>query len=586
MLAGQEGFTWHWLISTQFQHWDLAMHAAYSLQHRLFFFDYRWALVAMLAFLGASIYLLERILAMLVLRRWITILLALWFGLNVLWIRPLQWWAAGVQYFPYTFFDLLCLYGFLRYHVSGSSRWVAVSGGALVIGLLFYEKSAYMLIYLLLLRVLLMTSDLRPRVVLAELWREHSIWIAYLLVTSAWAIGYIHSGAYSGSSLGNVTFSQYMSYFKILWLQTLIPSIASVTIPATKLDTLQVLFVVVSQLAVAGGVLVSVRRKRSAWRAWAFIVIIVFVSGGLVARSRITQFGVGIANDPRYLVDFAWLVPLTVCAAFARGKILTPRLAEREVPLTMPSFRSAARLLVGMVVIGYAGGSVATAMQLQRDWPGSESRAWEQHLRSGFAELRRTSTPFVVADNATPFEIMEPFVSPYNRLSRVLNMYVGPVQVDGPLNGVLYTVALNGSLHRAKAEATEGSGVFGDLVRSHQVRFGGGREVRRGDEVCVIADGAAVQFERPLPVPPTVGDAPYYLLLQGRVWRSVALPVFADTGSGYPGSTTYSIALQPGTATSIAWLGPEAPRGVLLTIPALTTVCFARFEVVTLRDAS
>jgi len=109
VLAGQEGFTWHWLTSTQFEHWDIAMHAAYSLQHSLFFFDYRWALVAMLGTLAGSLYLFERILAMLITRRWITVSIALWFGLNILWIRPLQWWAAGVQYFPYTFFDLLCV---------------------------------------------------------------------------------------------------------------------------------------------------------------------------------------------------------------------------------------------------------------------------------------------------------------------------------------------------------------------------------------------------------------------------------------------------------------------------------------------
>ena len=150
VLAGQEGFNWHWLTLPVFEHWDLAVHVAYSFQHRLFFFDYRWALVVMLVVLGASIFLFERMLAMLVGARWISVAFALWFGINVLWIRPLQWWGGGIEYFPYIFFDLLCLYGFLRYQTDGSPRWVAVSAGALAAALLFYEKPAFMLVYLLL----------------------------------------------------------------------------------------------------------------------------------------------------------------------------------------------------------------------------------------------------------------------------------------------------------------------------------------------------------------------------------------------------------------------------------------------------
>ena len=170
VLAGQEGFTWHWLTSTQFEHWDLAMHAAYSLQHRIFFFDYRWALIVMLGALGPSIYLFGRVLAMLVGTRWLIIAFTAWFGLNVLWIRPLQWWAAGVRDTSPTRSSIYCpYYGFLRYHTDGTARWIAVSAGALIAGLLFYEKPAYLLIYLVLIRILLMARNLRPPAVLAEL---------------------------------------------------------------------------------------------------------------------------------------------------------------------------------------------------------------------------------------------------------------------------------------------------------------------------------------------------------------------------------------------------------------------------------
>jgi hypothetical protein len=582
--AGQEGFTWHWLNTPQYEHWDIGLNAVTSFEHLIFFFDYRWALVAMLGLLGGSIYLLERILAMIIRNRWITIMFALWFGLNVLWIRPLQWWSAGVQYFPYTFFDLLCLYAFMRYHASGQRRWMGISAAALAAALLFYEKPAYMVIYLVLLRVLLMKEDLRPGQVLRCFWRERGVWALYGAVIVVWGAGYIHAHAYG--SPGSVTIGQYVAYFRIYWSDTLVPSLASITIPAFKLSAPQIFVVIVSQAAVLACVIVSVRRKRAAWRAWAFFAIIIVVSAVLVAHSRVAQFGAGIANDPRYLIDFAWLVPLTLCAAFARGKVLVPVVPDRDTRLTLPSSRALAPALASVALVAYAGGSIATAAQLQRDWPGSQSRSWEQNLRRDFAQLRRSSARVVIADNATPFSIMEPFVAPYNRLSRVLPMYVGSVQVDGPLDGPLDLVAINGTVRSARIEPLASSGSIADLVQSGQMQIRNGRQVRIGRETCVIADGAPAQVERFLPTPPNSGEAPYYLHLAYRVWRPISVPVYVNSGTGYPGAPENSVILQPGVKTSIAWLGPNPPHSVLLSIPALTTVCMEYIDIVTLRNAS
>jgi hypothetical protein len=586
VLAGQEGLTWHWLTSTQFQHWDLALHAVVSLQHAVFFFDYRWGLVVLLGFLGGSIYLLERILATLIRSRWITVGFALWFGLSVLWIRPLQWWLAGAQYFPYTFFDLLCLYGFLRYQAAPSQRWILISAGALAAGLLFYEKPAYMLLYLLLFRVLLMSGDLRPRALGATFARERWLWIAYGAVVAIWLYGYARSGALAGSSSGHVTASQYMSYFRILWLQALIPSLASVRIPASHLDPAQVLFVVAAQAVFWTCVVVSIRRKPSAWRAWIFLTVIVLLSGGLVAHSRIAQFGVAIADDPRYLIDFAWLVPLTLCAAFGPGRVLVPAAPRTGARMTLPRRRALELFVVGAALLVYAGGSIATAERQQRDWPGSQARSWEQKLRQGFAALKRSSTRVVVADNATPFVIMEPFVSPYNRLSRVLGMYVGSVQVDGPLDGALVEVAEDGTVHRAAVQPLAPDSPIGSLLASQQLTIEGGRERQRAGEECAIADAMPVAVQRHLPATPGTVDAPYYLRLVARVWQRTSTPVFVDSGRGYPGAPENLIALKAGEGTSIAWLGPSPPHNVLLSIPPRTTVCLSRVDIVTVRNAA
>ena len=584
--AGQLGFTWHWITSPQYEHWDLALNVLYSIQHRLFFFDYRWGLIVLLGLLGACIYMFERTLAAVVKGRWIPFIFAIWFGLNVLWVRPLQWWSAGVQYFSYTFLDLLCFYAFLRYQADGARRWIAVSAGALAVALLFYEKPAYMLMYLALFRLLLLTADLRPRAVLAVFWRERLLWASYVAVIAIWAIAYFNSEAHGGSSGGGVTFDQYLTYFRILWVNTLVPSLASVTIPAFHLSVTQVLFVVAAQAVVVSVVAVSVRRKRSAWRAWTFLAITIVTGGALVARSRIRQFGVEIANEPRYLIDFGWLVPLTLCAAFSRMSVMEPHAPEARTKVALPSLSRTVALGAVLIPIIYAAVSLASAAQLQRDWPGSEVRSWEEHVRGGIAQLERSRASFVVADNTTPVNVIAPFDAPYNRLSRVLPLYVGPVQVDGPLTGPIVTIHPDGTVHRATSVTVAGGVSLSQLVQSHQAILVGGRAVHASNALCVIADAVPAELEWHLPSVAASGAAPFYLRLTYRVWRPIEVPVFVDVGRGYPDVAEDSIRLVGARVPSIMWLGPALPHRIMLMIPALTTVCVGRVDVISLPDQS
>ena len=584
VLAGQEGFTWHWLTSVQFEHWDIGEHVLLSLQHRLFFFDYRWALVAMLMALGASMYLFERILATVVKRRWITVTFAAWFGMSILWVRPLQWWAAGVQYFPYNLLDLLCLYGFLRYHANGQRRWAMISVAALASALLFYEKPAYMLVYLVLLRVLLMSEDLHPRAVLTSFWRERAVWASYILVIAIWGAGYIHSQAFS--THGAVRAQQYLTYFRIFWLQTLVPSLASVTIPASKLDGLQVFFVVVSQVVVLACIGISLWRKRAAWRAWAFLGSIILLAGMLVARSRVPIFGVDIANDPRYLIDYSWLVPLTLCAAFAPGNVLRPLDPDRSERFKLPSGRMLAPLITVLLLV-YVVGATASAIQLEKIWAGPQARDWEKRVRGGIARLTGLGPRPMVADNVTPFEVLSEWIAPYNRLDRVLPMYVGPIQIDGPLDAPLVRIANDGTVHRARMIAVGGTSTVLDLATKHQLDVGpGGRTVHQGGDLCVVASGAPVSVGRQVVGARGGTGTPFYVRLTYRVWHPAGLSVFTDTGAGYPPAPEHGIELSPRASSSIAWLGAGVPRQVELEVPPLTTVCMSRFEIVTLGDIS
>lgn len=580
VLAGREGFTWHWLTSVQFEHWDIGWHAVISLQYHLFFFDYRWALVAMLGLLGGAMYLLERILRMIIRERWVAIVFMAWFGLSTLWVRPLQWWAAGTQYLPYTFFDLLCLYGFFRYYTDKAYVWLAVSVLALTAGLLFYEKPAYMLIYLVSLRVLLMSEDLHPRVILASFWREKGVWASYVVVILLWGIGYIDVHAYS-TTHGAVSLGEYLEYYFLLWTHTIVPIIFDVTIPAYKLSVEQIAFVCIAQLAVVICILISVKRKWSAWRAWIFLAVAVLTNGALVAHSRVPIYSPGIASDPRYMIDFSWLVPLALCGAFMKSDTFVLSVPPKGVTrLSLPSSKLLMSLGLALFV-SYTVVATASALRLEKIWAGPQAREWEKRVRSGISSLERKGIHPVVANKTTPFEIMAELAIPYNRLSSLLPLYVGPVQVDGPLDAPLVSIANNGTVSRAKIVKLSTRLNPASLIGRHELIVSGGRTVWQGQAPCVIADGAPVTVERLLNHDLYASkEASYYAILEYKIWHPLELGVFVNNGSGYSLEPVNMVALSPSAHASIVWLTKGTPQQVKVVIPQMTTVCIKGFEVV------
>ena len=186
-----------------------------------------------------------------------------------------------------------------------------------------------MVLYLALMRVLFMALDLRPRALAAPFWRERVFWGGLIGVLAIWAVGYRLSGGGSGVVAGTVSLAEYVSYFRILWVP-LLPAVFGVTLPGAGLDTGQTYSrPSCSWLRAGGG---SVLRPQAHRLAGMFLAVVVSLTGLLVARARIPQFGVGIGGDPRYLLDFAWLVPLTVCFAFSGRTALSPALDDRPHP--------------------------------------------------------------------------------------------------------------------------------------------------------------------------------------------------------------------------------------------------------------
>lgn len=563
-LARQGGFTWHWLSANLFGHFEIAHRAAFSVQLHLMPIDYRWALVAMLLMLGLAAYLLQRSLRMLVGEGWMPWMASVYFGISVLFIASLQWWSSGLETFPTFLCDLLCLWGYLHYEAEPRRRWIVVSAGAMAVGLLFYEKPAYMLLYLVLIRVLLLSDDLRPRAIVAAIWRERAIWLAYVAVIIGYVVLRESSGAGTIASTGSPTLSEWLAFSRIFWAQTLVPSVFGLHLPASGLGGARVAAVVVLQLVVIAAVLVSLRMGRGAWRAWLALGICVLATLIVVGQGRLAGFGAASGADTRYLVDFAWLVPLMVCLAFSRDRVFTPVVSPPGVS-TAGRPRTWLTLGVGVLVLAYIGASIAADAKIQSHWQGPAARSWEQNMETGLATVSRSGAHPVIADNDAPWFMVESAFAPYNQLGNLLPVYDAGVQVDGPLKGPLFLIDPSGHLHRARV---------GSTLATYPSTGPG----------CVSA-GSPLRFVHRISPAPSPIRGPYYL----KIWYSTAhpgsVPIYVDRGQGYPAVPDVWMSVAGGSHQSIAWLGDGSPHAFMFALPAGGGMCVTRIDLVTLRDA-
>jgi hypothetical protein len=560
-LAQQHGFSWQWLNSNLYGHWAPGFRAVFSVQNQLMPIDYRWALVLMLLSIAVCAYLLQRIVRMLVGGAWISVFAAAYFGVSVILIRPLQWWSFGLQAFPTLVADLLCVFAYLRYQREHAPRWVVVAAVALAGGLLFYEKPIAVLLYLVLLRALLLEDDLHPRALLRTMWGERAMWVALAMVGVFWAIAYQIAGG--PQPHGAASLHEWLVYWRVFWGQALVPALFGVSLPAFRLNAGQTALAVVAQIILLGLVVVSIRRKPSAWRAWAALAVCVLGTGVLVATSRLAVFGSGFGDDPRFLLDFAWLVPLFVSVAVSRrDPPLTP-LAEGHVPRQRPVVPRRP-VLVAASALGllYFGVSLATGAKVQHKWLGSAARRWEQNAQLGLGALLRGHRRVIVADYSVPYYMFE-LPGQFATLARILPHYApAGAHVDGPLDGPLVALDARGRPHPAT------------ILPVTKVASAGASCLGRGRSPSPV--------ERRFPAPLMTVVEPYYLRLRYVASGTAGVPLWVDAGAGLPGLPDRIVGLEPGNGQSIGWLGSGSLRAVRVQdIPAV--VCIRAIDVVTVR---
>ena len=560
VLAEQHGLTWHWLTDAVFGHFAVGYRLGYSALNHVMPIDYRWVVVLMLLLLGAAAVTFFRVLETLFHRRWLALAMTVWFAGSILFVRAIQWWAFGLQGIPTVLADLLCIYGYLRYQQQPRSRWIALSAISLALGLAFYEKAAFAPLYVALLRFGFLTPNLSWRTVREALRRERWIWLAYVGVLVVWYAGYRYSGANFGNA-ASPTAAQWARFFEVGWLQSVVPSAFGVGMPwaniysSTAMSSLQSVEVIVLQVVVAAVVVISVIRDRGAWRAWAVLLFLFGLTGFLTGEARIGLYGPSaMAGDLRYWIDFAWLTPLLVCLAF----IPRPQLAGERVHPTTTAPRPRTVACSVAVLLAYVVAAAASAHHMERLWPGVSARSWETNLQNTLVADRRRWPTAVIAQGIVPFYIVEPAVAPLNQLGFVLPHYAHGARLDGPVRGPILTINAEGQAVRATTRVHLRDRVAGCTGHEAAARS---IEITRSSQSSLAAGQA-------------------YLLANYRSGGFAKLPLDVSTGRGRDQSADPFVGLSPGTHRTLAWLGPNRPTRIRVTMPPLPGLCVRELDIV------
>ncbi len=566
VIGHQTGFGYSWLMSNLFEHFGPLYRLAWTAIIHLMPMSWRWGLVGEMALLAGSVFLLDRCLRLLIDSTWTPLLMAGAFGLSVLLIEALEWISSGLQNFPTAFGDLLCFYGYLRYIAQPSRRWILVSAGGMAFALLFYEKASFMIGYLPLIRILLMSE----RVSLRGIWRtflaERAIWIALVVVLILWYIGV--KVAHAGGIFITPSVSEWVTYWRIMWGQTLVPGVFGLHIPWYGVTHQQVIEGIVLEAVVLAAIVFSIVRKRVAWRAWAILILAVLANGILVAEERVVvlKAPASIGGDTRYLLDFTWLVPVLLCLAFSRREVFWPNVERLSRPVTLSFSLPRARWLTTAVAVGAAAAYIVAAqlntVAIQRAWIGTDALQWEQNVLAGIKHYTVHGVPPTIADATTPYEVLGSIYTPYDHISYVLPFYSPGTPVDGPIRANLLGVNALGGLQPVVTTVRE------TFPLPHACVSGG----TNPDGYVLINKNR---------IAPPASEGPFYLLVN---YTSATGPIhYLGTAWDPALRTAGTIDLPHGVTQSIDYIGDsKIPFEVNLQFPAHTTVCFKSLQIVTL----
>jgi hypothetical protein len=319
----------------------------------------------------------------------------------------------------------------------------------------------------------------------------------------------------------------------------------------------------------------SIRRRRSAWRAWLFLVI-AFLVNTLVLVPRVSAYGPAVAYVTRYYTEVAYLVPLAVACAFAvpRGEI------DERTPLRLPKgwVAAAAVAAIGAYVVLVA---VSDSAKVVPD-TGVRVKPWFHRVQAGLDHARRADPRPALLDGRVPNDVVAAFSDPEeNRFSSVIPLFDDKVDFNAAPDRI-YRVGPRGTILPVAFQTVVG-GTLIHLGRAGIATIHGGTWEQQGQFTCVIPTGAGsatLQFQ---PRVPLRGNGPWWVRIRyaSQTWLDTA----PNVGFGYQVGGTAALPSAPYASRllRVDTLPPGRFKGIRVMVPV--RACFQSVDVGRFRDA-
>src|SRR3954451_12726916 len=400
------GLAMDYLQRVGFIHYAPGHRLAYYLLGKFAPLDWGVALAAMLALFAGSLAMFHRICTRLFGARPGNLVLLGLFGTSVLLAPTVMWFADGLHKFPSILASLIAIDAYLTYRRDGSRRALALCVAMVGLGSLFYVKVLLVPLYLLLIGVLFLGGAGSRR-----------SWLAFAPVYAIYGVNYVLNYADTGSAPPSLDLLG--KYLWTAWFRGVTPALAGVNVGVDARGG-EVLYAVFAQLLLVALIAISVWRRRSAWRAWAFWGVAFAANATVVGMGRLGSLGFKqVGSQLRYDTEMTWLLPLALGFAFfvTNGARIRPlRLPPRRVTLALGA----------IVACLYLAATVDTGRDNARDWRFKASN----QAKTFAANMRRDAARGgEVLDDQTPAFLIAPPHKPWNRLERLVPAITGNVRV-------------------------------------------------------------------------------------------------------------------------------------------------------------
>src|SRR4051812_20134493 len=321
------GLDMHYLQRVVFIHYAPGHRFAYYLLGEFAPLNWGAALAVMLGLFAGSLAVFHRICGRLFGNRPANLVLLGLFGTSVLLVPSFLWFADAVHKFPSILASLVAIDAFITYMRERKRRALVLCVLMVGAGSLFYMKTLLVPLYLFLMTVLFRRP---PR-------SAHRVWLAFVPVYLIYGVNYVVNYSDTGSAPPSLHLLG--KYLWTAWFRGVTPAFAGVNV-GVDAHGVELLYAFGAQLLLIAVIAISIWRKRSAWRAWAFWGVAFAANAIVVGLGRLGSLGFKqVGSQLRYDTEMTWLLPLALGFAFLawdRSEVRPLRLPPKRVRYAQP----------------------------------------------------------------------------------------------------------------------------------------------------------------------------------------------------------------------------------------------------------